>query len=281
MPAVQAVPTVAHGPTKAHSLMPYLLEEKHLVAAARACMRRAAAPGADGITWKLYRQGLRPRLADLAGRLADGSWTPGPTLHVTLTTFAGKEFAAVVPTVEDRIVHRALRGALDPVLDRALADWASAYRPGRNRVTAVRQAAAHVAAGFGWVADVDVADSSAGGDTEEFVDRLAELVADGPFLAVFRAAIDGLPSPLVPGSGLWPVLFHLRMNQVDQRLADLRVVRFADNYAAFAADRAGATSAFERVRSALAAAGLRPNPRKSTVRPPHRANPEDLFLLDG
>jgi RNA-directed DNA polymerase len=50
-------------------------------------------------------------------------------------------------------------------------------------------------------------------------------------------------------------------------LAKLAVVRFADNYAAFTPD--------------AGAAGLRPNQRKSRLRPPHLANPEDLFLIDG
>ncbi|MGH3693462.1 MAG: hypothetical protein ACRDRX_05610 [Pseudonocardiaceae bacterium] len=49
----------------AHSLMPYLIDPAHLLVAARSGMRRASAPGADGISWGAYRQGLRDRLAEL------------------------------------------------------------------------------------------------------------------------------------------------------------------------------------------------------------------------
>jgi hypothetical protein len=245
-------------------------------------MRRASAPGADGMTWGAYRQGLRNRLALLGQRLRMGGWEPGPLREVAITAYTGKVFAAVMPTVEDRIVHRAMRTAVEPILEaRALADWVSGFRPARNRITALRQADTHVAAGRVWVADVDVAGVSQGTTVEELVTWLAEYVTDGSFLAVFRRALTALPTPLVPGSGLWPILFHLRLSRVDAQLAGLSVVRFADNYAAFAPDLAAAELAYGRVTQALATVGLSPNQRKSRLRAPHLASPEDLFLIDG
>ncbi|MEU1752856.1 RNA-directed DNA polymerase (Reverse transcriptase) [Micromonospora matsumotoense] len=262
--------------------MPFLVDLPHLVAAARLSMRRAAAPGADGLTWAGYRSGLRARLGDLSGRLRTGTWEPGPLRHVEITSYTGKVFPAVIPTVEDRIVHRAMRRAVEPILeDSVLADWVSAYRPRRNRITALRQAEQHLAAGRQWVADVDVAGASTGGSTEQFVDWLAVHVADGSFLRLFRRAVEALPGPLVPGSGLWPVLFHLRLSQVDALLTDWPPVRFADNYLIFAADEPGAIVAFDALSTALATVQLQPHPRKSRVRPPHQANTEDLFLIDG
>jgi hypothetical protein len=262
--------------------MPYLIDPAHLLVAARSGMRRASAPGADGISWGTYRQDLRDRLTRLGQRLGRGVGEPGPLREITITAYTGKIFAAVVPTVKDRIVHRAMRTALEPILEhRVLAEWVSGFRPGRNRITALRQADVHVAMGRGWVADVDVAGISEGGTAEEVVTWLAHYVTDGSFLAVFRRALRGLPTPLVPGSGLWPVLFHLRLARVDAQLAELAVVRFADNYAAFAPDASAAEAAYGRLTRALATVGLHPNDRKSGLRPPHLASPEDLFLIDG
>ncbi|MDG4751307.1 RNA-directed DNA polymerase (Reverse transcriptase) [Micromonospora sp. WMMD718] len=286
VPAVQASPTIAQrtrpAQPRAHSLMPFLVDLPHLVAAARLGMRRAAAPGADGLTWAGYRHGLRARLGELSDRLRAGTWEPGPLRHIEITSYTGKVFPAVIPTVEDRIVHRAMRRAVEPILERhVLADWVSAYRPRRNRITALRQAEQHLAAGRQWVADVDVAGASAGGSSEQFVDWLAVHVADGSFLRLFRRAVEALPTPLVPGSGLWPVLFHLRLSQVDALLADWPIVRFADNYLIFAADELGAVAAFDALTAALATVQMQPHPRKSRIRPPHQANTEDLFLIDG
>ncbi|MBG6140451.1 reverse transcriptase domain-containing protein [Longispora fulva] len=262
--------------------MPWLVEPRHLLRAARLCMRRAGGPGADGMTWRAFRVDLHHRLADLGQALRAGTWQPGPMRLVEIPAYTGKVFTAVLPTVTDRVVHRAMRQALAGVLEtRVLADWVSAYRPRRSRVTALRQAARHRADGFAWVTDLDVAGASAGGDVGELVDWLAAHVADGAFLDRFRTALTGLPSPLMPGSGVWPVVFHLRLSRVDEQLAGLRVVRFADNYAVFSVDEPAAVAAFEQVTAALAAVGLAANARKSRIRPPAHALIEDLFLIDG
>jgi RNA-directed DNA polymerase len=282
VPAAQAPVTLPGRTPAVHSLMPCLIDVAHLHRAARACMRRASAPGADGMSWAAYRQGLRDRLAGLAGRLRDGTWHPGPLRSVDITTYTGKVFTAVVPTVEDRIVHRAMRQVIDPILElHALADWVSGYRPGRNRITAVRQAASYLADGYRWIVDVDVAGASAGGTADQFVTWLAAYVHDGTFLARFRTALAGLPTPLAPGSGLWPVAFHLRMSEVDKHLAGLRVVRFADNYTAFATDPDEAHAAHRRLTTALATVGLTAHPGKSRIRAAGSASPEDLYLIAG
>lgn len=185
-----------------------------------------------------------------------------------------------IPTVADRVVHRAVRNAVEPVLEaRAFAEWVSGFRPGRNRLTALRHAHAYVAEGHRWVCDIDTARVSEGVGVEEAVDWFAEYVHDGAFLRLLRTLLAGLPSPVVPGSGLAPLLINLRLSRVDQRLAGLRLVRFADNYCAFATTRDEAEEAFGRIQNALAAARLAPNLAKSRIR--RGANVEDLFLIDG
>jgi len=260
--------------------MPLLYGGRQLRRAARACMRRCSAPGADGMTWADYRRGLDGRLADLSAALREGSWQPGPLRIVAITSYAGKCFPVVIPTVQDRIVHRAIRAAAEPVLEeRALADWVSGYRPGRSRITAVRAAMSCLDDGCGAVADIDVERATAGSTAQEVTGWLAAHVTDGTFLRRFRTALSVLPEPLMPGTGLCPMLINLRLSRVDVRLAGLAVVRFADNYCAFEATPARARAAFNAISDALAAEGLRPNPGKSRIR--DAANAEDLFLIAG
>lgn len=260
--------------------MPLFAGEKYLHRAARTCMRRCSAAGADRVTWAQYRRGLAERIHVLSGRLFAGTWAPGPVRHVEVTSYTGKTFVIVVPTVEDRIVHRALRTAVEPILEAsAFASWVSGYRPNRSRITAVRAAARHVTAGRGCVADIDVAQVSAGATTEEVVGWLARHIHDGTLLDRFLTMLAGLPAPLAPGSGLAPLLINLRLSRVDGRLGGLPVVRFADNYCAFAPSIPAAEAAFAVIVDALAAEGLRAHPTKSRTRV--AANPEDLFLIAG
>ncbi|WP_238412889.1 reverse transcriptase domain-containing protein [Saccharothrix deserti] len=219
-------------------------------------------------------------LPALAEQLAEGTWRPGPVREIRFPTYTGKPMVACVPTLIDRLVHRVLRNAIEPILEaRVLRDWVSGYRPRRNRMTALRQAAAFSEAGFRMVADVDVASVSDGVTVEEVVDWCAAHIHDGTFLTRVRTALSAMPHPIAPGSGLAPMLINLRLSRVDALLDGLRVVRFADNYVVFARDRDHAQDAFTTIAEALVQFGLRPNQSKSRVRA--QANVEDLFLIGG
>jgi hypothetical protein len=237
-------------------------------------MRSSGAPGADGLSWKQYRHGLHDRIDDLSRRLSHHRWQPGPLREEQLE-LTDKSLSMVIPTVEDRIVHRALRHCVEPVLEAAAYhDWVYGWRPRRDRVDALTHAATMILS-RPWVADLDVAAATAGATLEDTIDGVARYVSDGSVLAVLRSALAALPQPLAPGSGLTPMLTNLRLVPADGHLADLSVLRVTDNYAVLTADEGSAAHAFARVTDALAASGLRANPRKSKI---WRPNAEDLFL---
>lgn len=259
----------------AHTLMPLVVDPKRLRRCARAMMRHSGSPGADCVTWAQYRHDLNHRLTNLAARLADGSWTPGPLRTLVLPTW-GKDITMTIPTVEDRIVHRSLREAAEPVLVAdAYPDWMYGWRPRAGRLDALSVAADHLAAGRTWVADLDVAGSTRGADLEALLDELARWISDGTYLRLIRTALEYLPTPLDSGSGLTPMLTNLRLLPVDQQLTELPILRVTDNYTVFCTDRDHAEAAADRVTAALAACGLQPHPSKSHVWQP---NPEDLYL---
>jgi RNA-directed DNA polymerase len=260
--------------------MPLVYEEAHLRRAARACMRRRSAPGADETTWAQWRDGAGAKITALSEALRAGTWTPAPLRPVLITNYFGKQFHVYVPAAADRVVHRAMRNAVEPLLEeRAFRDWVSGYRPRRNRITALSHVMAHMEAGRTIVADIDVARTSAGSTPEEVTGWLADYVTDGTFLTLFRTVLSGPPEPIAPGTGLAPLLINLRLSRIDARLDGLAVVRFADNYCLLASTPQAAEDAFTLAATALAAEGLAPNARKSRIR--GHANPEDLFLLEG
>jgi hypothetical protein len=238
-------------------------------------MRTTSSPGADGVTWHDYRVGLRDRLAHLATRLRDGSWRPGPVRQITWPS-ADKHLCVTIPTVEDRIVHRAIRRCVEPILEaRAYPEWMFGWRPGQGRIDALTYAQQRGITSPWWVADIDIAHATTGGTVDHAVSWLAQWIHDGSFLATVRHALDGLPSPLAPGSGLSPLLTNLRLLRIDHALTDLTVVRVTDNYVIFCTDHLDAYRAFDYLAEVLYAHGLEPSPTKSKV---WRPNLEDLFL---
>ncbi|BDH14248.1 hypothetical protein [Streptomyces hygroscopicus] len=117
--------------------MRQVVEERALKRAARECMGRCGSPGADGLTWRAFRENLPERLRVLSQQLADGSWRPEPMRLCDFDAW-GKHYNVVIPTVRDRIVHRALRNAVEPVLEReAYPPWMFGWRSRAGRPLAV------------------------------------------------------------------------------------------------------------------------------------------------
>jgi RNA-directed DNA polymerase len=259
-----------------HSLMPLVTDPARLKRAARQLMRRCGSPGVDAVTWAQYRNGLDARITALAGRLRDGTWTPGPVRPLVIPSW-GKTLPLAIPAAEDRIVHRAVRTAAEPVLimTGAYPPWMYGWRPRAGRVEALTAAAAHLAVGRTWVADLDVAAATSGATPEEAMSWIARWISDGSFLRLIRLVTASLPAPLSPGRGLTPMLTNLRLARADEQLGGVAVIRFTDNYTAFCRSRGEAEEAAARITAALAASGLRPNTAKSKI---WRPNPEDLYL---
>ncbi|MFJ6752499.1 reverse transcriptase domain-containing protein [Streptomyces sp. NPDC091266] len=260
--------------TAAHSLMRQAVGERTLKRAARQCMGRTGSPGADGMTWRAFRQDMPARITALSAALSAGTWRPGP-LRVEEFDAWGKRHTVTIPTVTDRIVHRALRNAVEPVLEQdAYPPWMFGWHRRAGRPLAVAAAARHLNAGLTWVADIDVAAASRGVALEDAISSVARFIHDGSVLALLRRILSALPDPLAPGSGLSPMLTNLRMTPVDQQLTGRTAVRMTDNYTLFAATEPEAEAAYRHLTGLLAAHGMTPAEAKSKI---WRPNPEDLY----
>jgi len=263
-----------------HSLMPFVTSRRHLVRAARECMRRCSSPGSDRISWMEYRRKFASNIDSLRDRLIRSDWRPHKTREAEVQFITGKLLQLQIPTVEDRIVHRAMRNAWMPILvETVVPPWVAGFIPKRNRLTSVRHAAAHIAQGSVWVANVDVAQVSSNISVDELCDLVGDHISDGSFLRLLRIVLEGLPSPMALGSGLSPSLIHFRLAPVDHTLAAMKIVRFADTYCAFCSTRTEAEDSMRSLIRNLAVRGMIPAERKSWIR--MGMNAEDLFLVDG
>lgn len=260
----------------AHSVMGLVTGERALKRAARQCMGRSGAPGVDGMSWRAFRQDMPARIADLSATLADGSWRPGPPRIEQFDAW-GKRHTVVIPTVTDRIVHRALRNAVEAVLQRdAYPPWMYGWRPRAGRPLAVADADRHLRSGRRWVVDIDVAAASTGVTLDDAITSVARFVHDSSLLALLRRILTALPDPLAPGSGLSPMLTNLRMTPVDLELVSYThpVVRMTDNYTLFCSDLPEAEGAYQHLVALLQTRGMKPATAKSKI---WRPNAEDLY----
>ena len=70
-------------------------------------LKRRAAPGVDGVTWKDYEAGLEDNLLDLHARVHRGTYRALPVRRRFIPKPGGKQRPLGIAALEDKIVHRA------------------------------------------------------------------------------------------------------------------------------------------------------------------------------
>ena len=76
-------------------------------------IKRQAAPGIDGQTWKAYGENLEDNLLDLSARLKRGAYRAKPVRRVYIPKTDGRLRPLCVPVLEDKIVQRAAAQVLN------------------------------------------------------------------------------------------------------------------------------------------------------------------------
>src|SRR6202023_189665 len=71
------------------------------------CLKKEAAPGVDGETWRHYGETLEDNLQDLSHRLKRGAYRAKPVRRVYIDKNDGRKRPLGVPVLEDKIVQRA------------------------------------------------------------------------------------------------------------------------------------------------------------------------------
>jgi retron-type reverse transcriptase len=137
-----------------------LLHHVYNVDALRAAyllLKKEAAPGVDGETWRHYGEALEEHLRNLADRLERGAYRAKPARRVYITKEDGRQRPLGVPALEDKIVQRATVEVLNAIYETDFLGFSYGFRPGRSQ----HQALDALYAGLltkkvNWVLDVDI-----------------------------------------------------------------------------------------------------------------------------
>jgi RNA-directed DNA polymerase len=127
--------------------------------AAYFAIKKDAAAGVDGQTWKQYGEKLEENLQDLSARLKRGAYRAKPVRRVYISKEGkpGELRPLGVPALEDKIVQRATVEVLSAVYEQDFLGFSYGFRPGRSP----HQALDALAVGIGtrkvnWVLDADI-----------------------------------------------------------------------------------------------------------------------------
>ena len=80
-------------------------------------LKKNAAPGVDGVTWRDYETGLEDRLTDLHSRVHRGTYRAQPSRRVYIPKADGRQRPLGIAALEDKIVQQAVVTVLNEIYE--------------------------------------------------------------------------------------------------------------------------------------------------------------------
>jgi RNA-directed DNA polymerase len=262
-------------------LLEEALRRENVVRAYRRVVKNAGAPGVDGCTVEELSDLLRDHWTQVKEALLSRTYIPQPVRKVEIDKPGGGKRTLGIPTVLDRMIQQCLLQILQPIFDPTFSGESYGFRPGRSAQQAVERAREHVAAGNGWVVDLDLEKFFDRVNHDILVARVARRIKDKRVLHLIRRYLQaglmegGLVSPRTEGTPqggpLSPLLSNILLDDLDQELGRRghRFVRYADDCNVYVKSEAAGQRVMESLENFLdKRLRLKVNRDKSTVAQP-------------
>ena len=197
--------------------------------------------GMDGMTVEQLPAYLKQHWPTIREQLLRGTYKPQPVKRVEIPKPDGGVRKLGIPTVLDRFIQQAVRQVLQRSWDRTFSAHSYGFRPGRSAHQAVSKAQQYIAAGYGWVVDLDLEKFFDRVNHDKLMAKLARRISDKRLLKLIRAFLragvmeGGLVSPVDEGTPqggpLSPLLSNIVLDELDLELERRghRFVRYADD----------------------------------------------------
>jgi group II intron reverse transcriptase/maturase len=95
-------------------------------------LKRAAAPGVDGVTWTEYETGLDARLIALHRRIHQGTYRAQPSKRAYIPKPDGRQRPLGIAALEDKIVQHAIGTILTQIYEEDFVGFSYGFRPKRS-----------------------------------------------------------------------------------------------------------------------------------------------------
>src|SRR6201993_4603129 len=163
-------------------------------------LKKEAAPGMDGETWRHYGEELERNLQDLSERLKRGAYRAKPVRRVYIPKADGRQRPLGVPALEDKIVQRAAVEVLNAIYETDFLGFSYGFRPGRSQ----HQALDALYTGLltrkvNWVLDLDIKSFFDGLSHEWLVKFVEHRIADRRVVRLIQKWLN--PGGLGDGGG--------------------------------------------------------------------------------
>ncbi|WP_441624501.1 MULTISPECIES: group II intron reverse transcriptase/maturase [unclassified Cupriavidus] len=120
-------------------------------------LKRNAAPGVDGVTWRYYEAGLEEHLRRLHAQVQSGAYRALPVRRQYIPKPDGKLRPLGIAALEDKIVQRAAVEVLNGIYEEDFLGFSYGFRPGRSQHDALDALAVAITrTPVNWILDADI-----------------------------------------------------------------------------------------------------------------------------
>ncbi len=248
-------------------------------------LKRDAAPGVDGETWRQYGENLESNLQDLSARLRRGAYRAKPVRRAFITKEDGRQRPLGVTALEDKIAQRATVEVLNAIYESDFLGFSYGYRPGKSQHNALDALSVGLEKRVDWVLDGDVSSFFDGLDHQWLIKFIEHRIADQRVVRLIRKWLnagvleagqwtcseEGTPQ----GGSASPLLANIYLHYVfdlwvqhwrkTKAKGDMIVVRWADDFVVGFQHQSDAVRFHKELAARFAKFKLKLHPEKTRV----------------
>jgi RNA-directed DNA polymerase len=249
-------------------------------------LKRDAAPGIDGLTWRAYEAELDRRIEDLHGRLKRGAYRALASRRRHIPKPDGRQRPLAIAALEDKIIQRATTAVLNAIYEEDFLGFSYGFRPQRSQHDALDALVVGLTrTKVNYVLDADIRSFFDEVSQEWLVRFLEHRIGDKRIIRLIRKWLkagvleDGSVTISERGTGqgsvISPLLANIYLHYVFDLWAerwrrregtgDMIIVRYADDILVGFERKSDAHRFWEAMRERLAAFSLSLHPDKTRL----------------
>jgi group II intron reverse transcriptase/maturase len=249
-------------------------------------LKKQAAPGIDGETWRDYAVDLERRIDDLHGRIHRGAYRAKPSKRTYIPKADGRMRPLGIAALEDKIVQQAARTVLECIYEQDFLGFSYGFRPRRSGHQALDALFVGITKRkVNWILDADIRGFFDNISHEWLMKFLEHRIADRRMLRLLkkwlRAGVseDGEWSPTKVGTPQGAVISPLYANVFLHYVLDLWIddwrkrhaqgeviiVRYADDFVIGFREESDARRCLADLKERFTKFGLELHPEKTRL----------------
>ncbi len=154
-------------------------------------LRKDASAGVDGVTHEEYQKDAERNIRQLHQRLKDGKYQAQPLRRVYIPKEDGKRRPISIPSLEDKIVQKAMVEVLNAVYEQDFLNCSYGFRPGRGQHQALEEVGRVICTrSTGWILELDITAYFDSIVREQLMEMIGKRIRDGSVLQLIRKWIQ-------------------------------------------------------------------------------------------